>query len=212
MRWHWRAEAIFGNERMLGRVRSLLDECRPDIVVFEMSTYQFLHREVTRRIGRRWPPLYGPSLALTSALKRLSAGDYEGAAALRSKLLRLPRQAAFAVVGGEAELALADSLRYAFGALDEVLRREHVTLICSMPKFQWYEPERDWCLLQREAARAAFVTYCEHHHVPTYDLEIGLRDAGLPARLARDGIHYGRESRDFEAGMIAPLVLQSLRA
>ncbi len=143
-------------------------------------------------------------------LKRAGGGTFEGGTELRGVLFRVPRAAAYKLIGGEVEQDVEISIGYALAALDELVRREHLTVICSMPKFQWREPEMDWCSKRIAIAHEALARYCAQHHVPTYDVEKELALVGRRPGLAKDAIHYDRSTREVEAALVSEAVLAAL--
>jgi hypothetical protein len=209
--WLCRAEVIFQGTSCVPRLADVMDDFEPDFVVFEPADYLFLHRMSLGRLARWWPALYGPTRTVMAQLKRAGGNKFEGATDLRSLIFRLPRQAAFRLIGGDAELDVETATRYTIAMLDEVLRREHVALICSMPKFQWSEPDIAWCEQQLDVLRREMRDYCGRHHVAMYDVEAELARKGRRPGLARDAIHYDFATREIEASLITRAVLASER-
>jgi hypothetical protein len=210
--WHCQARVLFQGATSLRKLKEWLGEIEPDVVVFEVSSYQFVHRAVTLRVKNRWPRLYGPVAALMGGLKRAGGGSFDGGRSARGLIFRIPLLAAHRLVGGDAELSLHDSLDGFFAGLDEVRRREDISLICSMPKLQWREVYQAWAEAQVGAAKDEVAAYCLRHRLPTYDVEAELAKTGRRPGLAPDNIHYDRATSRFEASLIAARLVDALPA
>jgi hypothetical protein len=208
--WSCDAEVLYQSPSSLRRAAVWLDGYQPDAVVFEPVCFQFVHRAVVLRVKKRWPRLYRAGVYLTERLKQAGGGTFDGGDSLRGLLFRGPRALGYRLVGADVETSVHECLDYIFQVLDEVLRREHVALICSMPKLQWKEIELDWARAQVEIARDAMSRYCRERFVPVYDVEAELARSGRRPGLARDNIHYDRPTARLEAALMSDAVLEVL--
>lgn len=204
--WRCAALVLYQTPSSGERAAELLSLHRPDVVVFELGTYQFLHKAVTIRVRRRWPALYESTVFVMDQLKPAGGNKFEGSSGLRGSLFRVPRAAAYRIVGAEAAYDVETCMRFAFAILDEVLRHEHILLVCAMPRFQWWEAEVEWARAQVRTSAEALTRYCAQHHVTTYDVERELAAADQAIGLARDVVHYDLQTREFEARLIAEKV------
>ncbi len=208
--WRCRGELLYETPQTAARALELTDRYEPDVVVFDLGTYQFLHAAVMIRIRKRWPRLYPAVRYLSEHVNRLGENKLHGGTKTRGLIYRLPRRALLAFIGQEVQQTPQASLDYAFAAFDALLRKEQLALVCSMPKFYWDEPDMDWCRAQIRVAADGLAAYCERRHVPRYDLGAELAVAGRAWGLVRDGVHYDRATAEFEAGLIAERVLEAL--
>jgi hypothetical protein len=145
-------------------------------------------------------------------LNRLGGDTFAGQGGRRGLVFRIPREAAFRLIGAETEQPVEVSITYALATLDALLRLEDLAVVCSLPKFYWEVPkaQRARALDRVDQARTALVDYCAQHHIPAYDLFDELARAGRPSGFAPDRIHYDRPTSRFEAELIASHVLAAL--
>jgi hypothetical protein len=208
--WRCGGTRLFMNEKAVSRALAHVRSARPDVVVFDLPAYQYLHGAASIRVKKRWPAFYWAFSAAMEGLKAMGGSRLNGTDGPRGALFRLPRDLARRLIGSEVEQPVEVSLDLAHNILDALLRIEETVLICSMPKFFWSEPDAEWCRQQTRVAEVDLRAYCEQRHIPVFDLLRSLEARGASPGLAPDGIHLDTETNRFEAALIADAVREAL--
>jgi hypothetical protein len=207
--WRCRGEQLFLTHTALDRAFRYVHDFKPHAVVFDLPTYQFTHKAATVRIKRKWPFLYPTLNRVMEGLKFAGGGSFDGRTNIRGGLFRVSRDLSQRVIGAEVEQSWKVSMERATELLDSLLLLEDIAVVCSMPKFYWWEPDPVWCRDQVASARDEMKDYCARHHIPTYDLMRALRERALTPGLAPDGLHLETDTNRVEACLIADCLLRA---
>ena len=73
--WRCEAEVLYMTDSAHARMSTLLDEIAPDVVVFELATYQFIHRAAVLTVRRRWRRLYRAASLVVGLVSRAGGGS-----------------------------------------------------------------------------------------------------------------------------------------
>ncbi len=210
--WRCYGQTAFETENVVEKALAYARRYHADAVIYDVSTFRFLHEAVIYRVRNRWPRAYPAVLKLSELAMRAGDGTFNGTRNLRGAIFRLPKRVAQAMIGADVDQPLDVSVQRATEAIDALLRLEDVAVIVSMPKFYWRVPGgRERLYRERvSAARALLSGYCQKRRIPTYDLVASMIAAGLSLGLARDQLHHDVPTLRYEAEMIAHTVCAAL--
>jgi len=189
-----------------------IDHSRPAAVVLTLVSDSFARDVPIAVVRRRWPRLYPVARSLADRLKKGAGGGFVQRP--RGWIYRLPRWVVIQLIGAEPEIPLDAAVDSAKDALDELVRREDVLVICG---FSFHAPMpggRGAKSRQRgvDAFTAAIDDHCRARHVRVYDRRFETRRAGLPNGRSIDMDYADLPTRTYEASLIADLVVAGLSA
>jgi len=209
VRWQCRSERLFFGDSMARRAVSVVRRQRPDLVILVFASPAFSMYAVVYRLQQsaRW--LYRPTLKAAQMLKAFAGGAAEGSPGLRGQIFRIPRYLAARVFGLTTVTTVDDAITSTREALDSLLREEDLSLVCRLTvPVPYYADQAEEDARRVRRFNSQVGDYCEERHVTFYDLSAKLREAGRVYKFWDDHLHPSIDTRRFEAGIAAEIVLR----
>jgi hypothetical protein len=207
--WECASERLFFGDSMPRRAVSVVRRVRPDLVVVVCASPAFSMYAVVYRLQQSAPWLYRPALKAAQVLKGMAGGGSEGSPSLRGQIFRLPRRVAARVFGLATVTTVDEAIASTKEALDALLREEELSVVCRLTvPVPYYGDQAAEDVGRVERFNAAVGAHCRQRNVTCYDLSAALRGAGRVYEFWDDRLHPSINTRRFEAGVAAGLVIE----
>jgi hypothetical protein len=209
VRWECTSERLFFGDSMSRRAVSVVRRLRPNLVIVVFASPAFSMYAVIYRLQLSAPWLYRPALKAAQALKVLAGGGSEGSPSVRGQIFRLPRYLAARVLGLATLTTVDEAIASTRDALGALLSEEEVAVVCRLTvPVPYYRDQIADDAVRVERFNTAVAAYCHQRRVTCYDLSSRLRDAGRVYEFWDDRLHPNINTRRFEAGVAAAIVLE----
>jgi hypothetical protein len=210
--WTCECENIRPFSDMPERVQQAVEREQPDVVYLAPAASYFTYAFVVLRLRRLAPRLYKPAVALSRHMRRLAGGGLEGSPSPRGWLFRGPHWLAERLLGTEPSIGVDDAIENVSASLRYLVKQESLVTLFKVPTMSTDLPADRSAVYGRRLDRfqRALSAVCEERRMPYYELRQAAAAAGMPIERGGDGLHWTLETRKWEAGLLAGLILQHL--
>lgn len=199
--WECDSEIVYTTLTMPGRVRKIVRESDPDLVMLMVSSMHFTRDDVVNVLRRRAPFLYRPARSFAQWLRDvIGGGGPRGANSARGWLYRAPRWLVERVVGSEPTITVEDAVEVVTETIDDLLRVEDLSVIVGLPTAMSRDKESQ---RRRQAFLDGVMEVVEDRRVPYYIPAKAWATAWVLPQAGTDGWHNAVQSRNLSADMMA---------
>lgn len=208
--WKCDSEIVYTTLTMPPRVRRMVHQYEPDIVVLKVSSMHFARSDVINVLRRKAPFLFRPARSFAQWLRDVvGGGGPRGAETPRGWLYRAPRWVVERLIGSEPTITVEDAIEVIGDTVDELLKIEDLHVLVGIPSDSSRRGETE--AGRKRSFRGGIVQLLADRRLPYYISSNVRKAKGLERKIGPDGWHSVLENRTFNARTMAEALAYSLQ-